>query len=171
MVGYKKYFWITETGVLISRRTKKILSQYLNVKGYLSHATRIGGRKGIEKAFRIHRLVGMAFCDIPDHHKDKAFDELEINHIDGNKINNHYTNLEWCNAQENTDHAWQNGLIKLRIGIESSVPKFNIEQIHQIDKLAKTKTRKEISKIFGCNTSTITDLVNRKTYYNVPKQF
>jgi hypothetical protein len=169
VVGYKKYFWITETGVLISRRTKKILSQYLSVMGYFLHATRIGGRKGIEKTFRIHRLVGMAFCDIPDRHKDKTFDELEINHIDGNKINNHHTNLEWCNTQENTDHAWQTGLAKPLIGVDSSTSKFNEDQIHQIDILAKTKTHREISEMFNCHRSTITDIINRVSYSNIPK--
>lgn len=33
-----------------------------------------------------------------------------INHIDGNKLNNQLSNLEWCSASHNTAHAHQTGL-------------------------------------------------------------
>ena len=36
--------------------------------------------------------------------------EFEINHIDGNKQNNHYSNLEWCTSAENKQHAVRIGL-------------------------------------------------------------
>ena len=45
----------------------------------------------------IHRLVALFFVDNPE-------DKKEINHIDGNKLNNHYTNLEWCTSSENNIH-------------------------------------------------------------------
>ncbi|MCC0783514.1 HNH endonuclease [Clostridioides sp. ES-S-0108-01] len=39
-----------------------------------------------------------------------------VNHIDGNKLNDNYTNLEWCNISINTQHAYDTGLIKDRGG-------------------------------------------------------
>jgi hypothetical protein len=49
-----------------------------------------------------HRLVAEAFVE-GDH-------SLEVNHIDGNKLNCHYTNLEWVSSSQNIKHAWDNGL-------------------------------------------------------------
>ena len=68
--GYKKYFWITETGVLVSKRTKTILSQTLSKTGYWIHSSMIGGRKGKSVCFKIHRLVAFALFRI-----------LKINHL------------------------------------------------------------------------------------------
>lgn len=53
---------------------------------------------------RIHRVVAEAFIPNPDNKPD-------INHKDGNKLNNHVDNLEWVTKLENNRHGWGNGLI------------------------------------------------------------
>lgn len=53
----------------------------------------------------IHRLVAKYFCD-------GYAEGLVVNHKDGNKTNNHYTNLEWVTQSENVKHAFSTGLAK-----------------------------------------------------------
>lgn len=53
----------------------------------------------------IHRLVATAFLDNP-------YSLPCVNHIDGNKLNNHVDNLEWCSFTQNNLHAYKTGLKK-----------------------------------------------------------
>lgn len=56
-----------------------------------------------KKKIYVHRLVAYYFVD--------GYKEgLYVNHIDGNKENNHYTNLEWVTNEENVRLAWKEGL-------------------------------------------------------------
>ena len=55
---------------------------------------------GSKKTFRVHRLVLMAFAPIEN------MQNLEVNHIDGNKKNNSLSNLEWVTSSENKLHAF-----------------------------------------------------------------
>lgn len=51
----------------------------------------------------VHRLVAEAFIPNPEHKET-------INHIDGNKLNNAISNLEWATQHENNLHAYRTGL-------------------------------------------------------------
>jgi len=52
---------------------------------------------GVATRFYVHRLVAQYFVDGYDPKK-------EVNHIDGNPINNIKENLEWVNHSENVSH-------------------------------------------------------------------
>ena len=59
--------------------------------------------KGEDYLVPIHRLVARHFVSNPD-------DLPQVNHIDGDKHNNHSDNLEWVSALGNTKHAIESGL-------------------------------------------------------------
>ena len=71
-------------------------------KGYLVTDLYEHGKRKTE---RVHRLVAEAFVPNPD-------GKPEVNHKDGNRLNNRADNLEWCTKKENCRHAWDNGLAK-----------------------------------------------------------
>ena len=60
-------------------------------------------RNGENKHRPIHRLVAAAFIDNPDNLP-------EVNHIDGDKLNNCVSNLEWVSRSQNMKHAYSIGL-------------------------------------------------------------
>jgi len=55
------------------------------------------------KQYLLHRLVAKVFIPNPENKE-------QVNHIDGNKINTHASNLEWCSNKENSQHAHDTGL-------------------------------------------------------------
>src|SRR5690606_39581867 len=61
-------------------------------------------RNGKAKYALVHRLVAMAF--VPN---DDPESKIVINHKDGNKKNNYYKNLEWCDVRYNTIHSYRLG--------------------------------------------------------------
>lgn len=78
----------------------KILSAPVNSCGYPSVKII---KAGCRKTVTVHRLVAEHFLPNPN-------DWPQINHIDGNKLNNRVENLEWCTASQNTFHAYHHGL-------------------------------------------------------------
>lgn len=79
----------------------RVLKQQINPKtGYLHVGLRVGDKR-MTKA--IHRLVAESFLE-----KEKG--KNQVNHKDGNKTNNHLSNLEWVTPSVNRKHAYDNGL-------------------------------------------------------------
>lgn len=90
--GYDGKYMISSWGRVKSARG--ILQPYENHKGYL----KIGlFKNGTCEKYRVHRLVAKAFILNPR-------GLPEVNHIDGNKHNNSFTNLEWVSGEQNRAH-------------------------------------------------------------------
>lgn len=63
-----------------------------------------------EKQYKVHRIVCYAFHPLPDKKCLGDYDDLQVNHTDGNKTNNSADNLEWVTPSENQIHAYTSGL-------------------------------------------------------------
>lgn len=104
--GFPKY-QISTLGNIKSLTKKKkggLLVPQINQKGYYSVLLYKDGKPNSKK---IHRLVAETF--IPN-----VENKEQVNHIDGNKLNNNINNLEWCTNSENQIHAYKNKLEKPR---------------------------------------------------------
>lgn len=91
-------FRVSNTGRVWSNYKKGYITLKVSSKGY--NRAYMG-----KKPYVVHRLVAKAFIPNPEN-------KPQVNHIDGNKLNNRVDNLEWCTAQENMEHAFKSGLIK-----------------------------------------------------------
>lgn len=144
--GYKYYF-ITENGeVFNSRRNRNMCSWKDNV-GYMQVRLYKDGKK---KYVRIHRLVAQAY--VPNPH-NKPF----VNHIDGNKTNNHYTNLEWVDNRENVQHFYNNG------GNTRRKPVLVISLLGDVMEFPSIKA---CARYLGMNRKTLTAILNGEKQNN-----
>ena len=76
-----------------------------------------------QKCKIIHKLVALAFIPNLDN-------KPQVNHKDGNKLNNHIDNLEWVTAKENTNHAWRTGLFESkRLAISKAKSKQVLDRV------------------------------------------
>jgi hypothetical protein len=70
--------------------------------------------------FRVNRLVAFVFIKKPDNYDDT----FVVNHIDNNKLNNYYKNLEWCTQKENTTKYFEKKLVQLDKNTNAVINKF-----------------------------------------------
>lgn len=114
-------------------------------------------KKGYKiKYFYIHRLVAQHFID--------SFNELEVNHIDGNKGNNSASNLEFITHKENIKHATELGLRK-NCGGKSGSSKLPITEIDNIlSYVNKGLSFSAIGRIYSVDGRTIKNRLRKVTY-------
>lgn len=115
-------YWVSENGDLVNANTGYKLNPTESPTGYL----KIGGQTG---TYSVHRAVYEAFVG-------KIPEGLQINHLDGDKLNNHISNLELCTPQENVIHAYATGLSVGRGGEDNSMSKFTEEQVKSVYELS-----------------------------------
>ena len=100
------------------------------------------------KKYLIHRLVALTFLENPE---NKEF----VNHIDGNKLNNQLTNLEWVTCLENNIH-------KIQTGISNSTQKV-IQYDLQMNKINEFNSIVECAKFLNVSASCVSNNCTGKT--------
>ena len=122
-------YYISTFGNTYNANTHKSFGLSMHKKGYLQFSG-FSTTNGKAITRKIHIVLMRTFAYFP------GCEEYEVNHIDGNKLNNKITNLEWCTSSENTIHAIQHGL-KTVFGNSYNV-ELTDEQALEIIKLHKS---------------------------------
>lgn len=156
VIGSQGYF-ITLDGRVWSRKSKRFLSPGRTTRGYL---TVYLCNRGIPSPRSVHRLVANAFIK-------RSETRDQVNHIDGDKQNNHFNNLEWVTARENDRHRID--VLKSGIGESHGFSKLLEGQILDIRKKysAGERTQITLAKDYGVNKATISKIVNRKLWKHI----
>lgn|SRR5574344_291547 len=177
-------YLISNYGNIKSRRIGKgikefkIINPYKEKNGYKDVYIKFNNELKRRKV-AIHRLVATYFIPKPG-----TNDKLEVNHIDSDRTNNHYNNLEWVTSSGNTEHAvehnklipWnnrrkpikainiKNGKVKEYISISKAELEFNSRHIVDVLKGKRNQVKGyRFEYIKGGDANVPRFINNRKT--------
>lgn len=139
--------WGTETHRYVGG---KKLKPFLSGAGYLQVAC------GKNFKADVHRLVAKKYVRNPDNLP-------QVNHIDGNKLNNHADNLEWVSAKENMEHAASKGLCGGFYGKQKLTPSEELDK-EILEAYSTFGSAKAMAKegFKGCEKSTISRYITKR---------
>lgn len=141
----KDYSWrfeVSNTGKIRNKSNKHEYSLHKSGIGYLQICTSIDG---VRKNIKVHKAVAETFIE-------NQFNKPFVNHIDGNKLNNNVSNLEWVTRQENVNHAKSHGLLKAgqQFGIKNPMCKLTDEDVISIrEQYEHGESAKNLAKKFN----------------------
>ena len=145
---------ISITGIVRNKKTKYIKSQYVGTTGYYMVSI---SKNNKSNAHRVHRLLANCFIPNPNLYK-------EVNHVDGNKLNNELSNLEWTDHLGNMRHAFSTGLIN-NTGVNNGMVKLNENSVLEIKKLLKQGlTQQKIASMFNVSRSAVLSIHLNRTW-------
>lgn len=121
LVQPRKLF-ISNRGRILSTRgeTPKILKQTISKAGYPSISLKFGPKSAV---LSVHRILACSFIQMPDHLPNPHPNNLFVNHINGDKEDPHFSNLEWTTPSENSLHAYSIGIHAKTFGFDNHLTK------------------------------------------------
>ena len=154
-------YCINEYGLILNIRTRGEIIPSVGKKGYLQVCLTN------KNTYSVHRLVALTFIENKEN-------KPEVNHKDGNKLNNHVSNVEWNTTQENLEHKRINNLgktLKAKLsatGINNSQAKLDEQDVILIRTNCVTKNDiKKFSNELNVSIATIYDIKNRRSWTHI----
>lgn len=157
VLNLKPIYHISKTGKLkSSRRPNGMATTIHSVTGY--EMIGLHSVDGTARPHLVHRLVALQF--IPN---DDPENKIQVNHIDGNKLNNTVTNLEWISHLDNNIHASVSGIVNYVVNDE--------ETVHQICALLEDYTTAEVAEKMNIPFTTITRIRDGYNWRHISKDY
>ena len=152
--GFKGHYGATIDGHIVTFKADvpRVLAARASGAGYLAVQL---SKDGISTQRYIHRLVFEAWGR-------KLKNKEEINHIDGDKRNNRFDNLEAVTPKQNSQHAWDTGLSNRTQGNRCKLTEAQVLRIKELR--AQGLLLREIAVLFEVCEGTVSMIVNEVTW-------
>jgi hypothetical protein len=165
VVGYEGIYKISEDGELRKLKSDGTMGKESGKIGTQGYKVTKLYAYGMKKMRSIHSMVAEAF--IGQCPKGK-----EINHIDANKQNNHYSNFEYITKAENTNHAIKMGLRWVPKGSKCKQALLSEEAVLEILNVVKSSRPRRyggrsLAIKFGVTERTIRSIVSGQNWKHV----
>lgn len=156
---------IEEDGRVWSHFSKKYMKVKEDKDGYFALSLK-NNNNGYSK-FSIHRLLMIAFNPIEN------MEQMQVNHINGNKHDNRLENLEWVTGEQNLKHARDTGLNKTfgQIGVNHPNNKITEQEAKKIIALFKDgkKPKEIILEVPNATKNIINSIIHNRTWTYLPR--
>ena len=152
--GYKGRYQVSSLG-RVRNKDEKVLAAYIR-NGY-SYVKLY--KKGERKEWASHRLVAVSFMS---NKKNKPV----VNHLDGDRLNNKLSNLEWATFSENSKHAYATGLQTPQRGSDNKSSVLTKEQVVAMREMYSLDlfSYKTIGDLFQVSSSCAASAIKGKTW-------
>lgn len=141
-------------GIFSFKTTGKLLKQCESTDHYLQIQL---SKNNCKRGTGVHRIMAEAFIPNPDNLP-------QVNHIDGNKQNNHISNLEWCSAQHNVIHSYTLGLACNKQERHPLTVLTHDKVFRMAEMRYKGFSYKQISEELDLKYDTVWKVINRKNW-------
>lgn len=146
--NWENYYEINELEEVRNKITKKLIIGDTNNAGYPRIYLYNKNNSIKKERFFRHRLVALLFIPNPNNY-------LEVNHIDGNKLNSNVNNLEWCTRKQDERHSYKVGGSK-----HKNYKPFKIIYDNGLEEIYNFK--EDLSKLLGISRVTVKYWLQKK---------
>lgn len=159
--GVYPYYLISNYGRVFNIYTHSFITQHIGRDGY--YYFKYSTSNGLLNR-STHRVEMLTFYPIDDL-------SLQVNHIDGNKTNNHISNLEWVTRSQNIKHAYDIGLqpaaqFRKNTSLDPKKAKMICELL-----ATGMYTQVKIAEMVGCSRSAVDAIKRRETWLDISKDY
>jgi len=169
----KNMYEVSSFGRIRNIKTGKIMCGYKSCNGYIQINLMTDAEIPKSYVYKLHRIVASAFVE------GFTSERCYVNHKDGNKTNNLYTNLEWVTFKENIQHAFRIGLVPSRKGCNNSnskmdenVAKYIMFLLNRYDgKVSKVFEEIESVGMYGITYAMIREIKTGKCWGHISSKF